>query len=340
MNKFKVQLSKFDIGMLIAFGVIGLLGGAAWWYLSGQLQAAQAACGQVAGDYSSNATAKGVIVSQANAKALAANSTLLQTQIDPVIGTYLLAKDDNLSDVRGEDPVAWKHDLDDEVKQLTTDAKSQSITLPDHFYFGFSRYLTESPSDASTAVLTKQLYAVKALAEILIKAQIKSIKAVRRSYEEDTHSAVAGSLTEGEHTEGDQVGSYSTVVPDTYTAYPFEIEFDASPEALRPILDGIIKSPYVFVLRTIEVHNEQLDSNRIDDLPKMAGGSGSTGVSGGAPSVISSEPGAYAATSAPTVGPQYLFGYGALHVKLRVDMIEWNPKLASVSDLDAPKKKP
>ena len=44
MNRFKVQLSKFDIGMIIAFAVVGLLGGTAWWFLSGQLQTAQAAC--------------------------------------------------------------------------------------------------------------------------------------------------------------------------------------------------------------------------------------------------------------------------------------------------------
>ena len=72
MNRFKFQLSKFDIGMLIAFAVVGILGGTAWWFLSGQLQAAQAQCAQVAGDYNTYATAKGsgIIVSQANAGAL------------------------------------------------------------------------------------------------------------------------------------------------------------------------------------------------------------------------------------------------------------------------------
>jgi hypothetical protein len=337
MNKFKFQLSKFDIGMIIAFVVVGLLGGGAWYYLSGQLQAAQAACAQVSGDYNSYATVKGagggqpIIVSPPNAKALADNSTLLQTQIDPLIGTYLLAKDNNLSSVHTEDPVAWKHDLDADIKQLTEEAKSQGITLPPHFFFGFSRYLTESPSDASTAVLTKQRDAIKAITEILIKAQIKSLANVQRSYEEDPHSGT-GAPSPNDHTEGDQVGGYAAVVPDTYTAYPFEFDFDASPEALRPILDGLIQSPYLFVVRRIEVHNDQLDSPRLDSLAQMAGGTGA------APSVVSSSPGDTAA-SLPTVGPQKLFGYTPLHVKIRVDLIEWNPDLKSVADL-APKKKP
>jgi len=40
---------------------------------------------------------------------------------------------------------------------------------------------------------------------------------------------------------------------------------------------------------------------------------------------------------APTVGAQYLFGHSVLHVKMRIDMIEWNPALTSV---DSSKKKP
>jgi hypothetical protein len=325
MNRFKFKLSKFDIGMIIAFAVVGILGGAAWWFLSGQLQAAQTACGQVKGDYDTNATAKGIIVSVDNSKKLQANSDLLQAQVDPVMSTYLLAKGNDLSDVRAMDPVGWKKELDDDIKTLTADAKGRSITLPEHFYFGFSRYQTESPGDAATAGLTKQRHGIKAIAEILINAPVKSIIKVQRSYEEDPHGSAVN-----EHTEGDQISGNAVVVPNTYTAYPFEIEFEASPEAIRPVLDGLLKSPYLFVLRSIEVHNGQLESPRIDDLPKLAAGTGS-------PSVIQSDPGA-AAQSTPAVGPQKLFGYAPLHVKMRVDLIEWNPDLKSVADL-APKKK-
>jgi len=331
MNRFKIQLSKFDMGMLIAFAVVGLLGAGAWWFLSSQLQSAQAQCAQVSGDYNSYAKAKGIIVSPANARTLQANSALLQTQLDPVLNTYLLAKGNDLSSVRAMDPVGWKKELDDDVNTLTSEAKAHSITVPDHFYYGFSRYLTESPGDAATSVLTKQRKAIKTITEILIGAQIKSISKVRRSYEEDPHNGPGSGGGSDTHMEGDQISGYAVVVPDTYTAYPFEFEFDASPEALRPILNGLIKSPYLFVLRSIEVHNDQAVSPKLDDLPKMAGSTSS-------PSVINSPPGGVADQSAPTVGPQKLFGYAPLHVKMRVDMIEWNPDLKSVADL-APMKK-
>ena len=36
----KLKLSGFDLGIIIAFAVLTLLGGGAWWYLSSGLQTA------------------------------------------------------------------------------------------------------------------------------------------------------------------------------------------------------------------------------------------------------------------------------------------------------------
>jgi hypothetical protein len=332
MNKFKIQLTRFDIGMLIAFVVVGALGGGAWWYLSGQLQTAQAGDAQVAGDYNSVSVKDGIIVSQPNAVALQANSKLLKDQIDPIITTKLLAKDDTLSDIRNEDPLAWKHELDDDVKTLNSEAKAAGVALPaSGFYFGFTRYLTESPGDSATAVLTKQRLAIKTISEILIKSPVKAITRILRSYEEDPHTGPGTIGHGGGDHDGDQLGGYAVDVPDTYTAYPFEIDFDATPESLRPILDNLLKSPYIFVVRSVEVHNDKLESPKIAELAQMAGNNGQQN------SVVGSAPGEVAANT-PTLGPQYLFGYSILHIKLRVDLIEWNPKLTSVDALAPPKK--
>jgi hypothetical protein len=320
MNKFKLQLSGFDIGMIIAFVVVGLMGGGAWWYLSGQLQAAQQQDQQVKTDYDGNSVKSGIIVSAANAKTLKENGDLLKAQVDPIIGSDLLAKGNGINAIGKEDPVAWKHDLDEDVRALTTDARSSVVALPADFYFGFSRYLTESPSDESTAVLSKQRTAIKAIAEILINAKVNSIDKVRRTYEEDPHAASAAPSAD-DHTAGDQLGGYAvTAKGGYYVAYPFEFDFNATAETLRPVIDELIKSPYVFVVRTVEVHNDKLTSPTADDLAKMAVPTG-----GAAASAIDAGPGGVAAAAAPTVGPQYLFGNSILHVKIRVDMIEWKP---------------
>jgi hypothetical protein len=249
-----------------------------------------------------------------------------------VIDSYLLSKKNGLGAISREDSVAWKHDLDEDVKTLTTDAKAHAITLPPNFYFGFSRYLTESPNDEVTAVLSKQRTAIKTISEILINSKVDAISKVRRTYEEDPH-AVNAAPSSGDRGAGDQLGGYAVAVPGgAYKAYPFEFDFDTTAESFRPVMNEIIKSPYVFIVRWVEIHNDKLASPGTSDLDRMAQ------VTPGAPSVVDSPPGAVAA-SAPAVGPQYLFGDSVLHVTMRVDLIEWNPLLRSVaSTLPSPPK--
>jgi hypothetical protein len=117
-----------------------------------------------------------------------------------------------------------------------------------------------------------------------------------------------------------------TAAGKVYTAYPFQIQFDADAESLRPIINDLLKSPYLFVVRTVEIHNSNPNSPQLSDLDKMAG------TTPGAPSVIAAAPGEVAA-SAPTKGPQHLFGDSTLSVKLRIDMIEWNPAVKNTDPI-------
>jgi hypothetical protein len=336
MKKLKFKLSGFEIGMIIAFVIVGLLGGAAWWYLSGNLTDIQAQCADVKSRYVASSIAKvdgGIVVSPGNLAKLNENMELLQKQIDPVISGHLHPKNAGLDTATGkEDSVSWKRGLDDDVGELTKGAHANNIVLPRNFYFGFSRYVTESPSDSATEVLNKQKAGIKEIASILINAPVKAITAFRRSYEEDPHS---GGATSGEAPSdkgaGDVVPGYAASGPNgLYTAYPFEIEFDATAEELRPVINGLVNSPYVFVIRRVEAHNEQLTSRVVGDLDHMAG------ATPGASSVVASDPGQVAA-STPTIGPQYLFGHSLIHVRIRLDMIEWNP---AVPNADAYGKPP
>jgi hypothetical protein len=67
----------------------------------------------------------------------------------------------------------------------------------------------------------------------------------------------------------------------------------------------------------VQVQNQSLQSPKIADLDKMAG------TSAASTSVIDSSPGQVAATQS-TVGPQFLFGDEILHVRARIDLIEWH----------------
>jgi hypothetical protein len=312
----KLNLSGFDLGVIIAFAVLTVLGVGAYFYFSSALQTSQDDVRTADADFNKYSVKSDVIVSPANGKTLKSNIDILKAQLNPLIQTKLLPKDAKLLAITQKTPVAWKQDLDDEVTHLKAAAKLHSVDVPPDFYFGFSRYQNNSPLDAQTAVLSKQLLAVDLLSTILVEAPVKNIQAIRRTYEEDSHS---GSETgSGTATDPDRAPGYAVKAPgDDYIAYPFEIDFVTTPEALRPIVDKLIQSPSIFVLRSVTVANSNLDSPKIDDLDKMADTQPS--------SMISTSPGEVAATTS-TKGPQLLFGKETITVKIRVDMIEWLTK--------------
>jgi hypothetical protein len=312
MKKLPFPISKFDLGFIIAFVVVTLLGGGAYWYLSQNLQDAQAQDADkksMYDKYSRDAKYK-VTVSPANIKVLQGNIDVLKSQLDPLIPAKLEPKENKLSAIQKEDPVAWKHDLDEDVHRLTTAAKAKSVGLPPNFYFGFSRYLSQSPGDEQTAVLSKQLVGVDQIANILIKSPVKSIDSIARTYEEDPHT---GTTNFGPVGEKDHFPGFSFSGPnDAYVSYPFQTEFVTTPENLRGILSDLVQSPYLFVIRTLSVTNSAENSPQINGLDALAGSSGTPGGDTSA-----------GATAAPAKGPQYLFGQETISVKMRVDMIEW-----------------
>jgi hypothetical protein len=81
------------------------------------------------------------------------------------------------------------------------------------------------------------------------------------------------------------------------------------------VIDGLLKSPYVFIVRSVVVQNDKTTSPQVADLDKMAGTNG--------PGVSDSSPGSVGTTKTDAA-PQWLFGKELLHIKIRVDLIEWN----------------
>jgi hypothetical protein len=319
----KLQLSRFDLGFIIAFVVVAVLGAGAWWVLSSQLQSAQQEDARAKSDfdkYSSAgmATSKDkIIVNQGAKDILDANIKVLTDQLKPLIQTKLQPPGSNLSSIQPEDPVAWKHDLDETVRNLTDDAKVRGVTLPKSFYFGFSHYLNQSPNDSQTAVLHKQLDGIKALASILIDAPVKGVRAVRRTYEEEPHSGSTDNS--GTSSDPDRLhGFASTAAGNTYIDYPFEVEFDTSSENLRTVINNLLQSPYVFVVRAISVKNSVPTSPLLSGQDKLAG------------------PPPTPDSTAPKKGPQFLFGNSMIMVKARIDMIEWKADLSQLTPNSTP----
>jgi hypothetical protein len=312
------KLSAFDLGMIIAFVVIGLLGGGAWYYLSTQLSNAQTAATSASSSFNT-AISKGYYPSAANEKILQEDNDTIKAQLDPVIAAKLQAPDNKLGAVQQVNPVDWKRDLDSRVSALTTLAKAHAVNVPANFYYGFSRYLNQQPGDEATAVLGKQLLGIEQVTSILMDSPVKSIHSIKRTYEEDALNG--GTSTTGLSSlkaDPDQlVGSALHAPNDLYISYPFEFDFECTTETFRKVIDGLMNSPYVFVIRSLDIENTHPDSPKISDLDTLSGANNP------AQSAALDTPGATAA-SAPAIGPQFLFGAETLHVRARIDLIEWN----------------
>ena len=309
------KLSGFDLTMIIIFVVVGLLGGGAWYYLSTQLATAQGAVSNAKTEFDRYSSKEPYLPTASNLKMLQANISLMKGQLDPLIHSSLQSEKNKLSSVTTQDTVAWKHDLDAEMLRLNSAAKLHGVGVPNNFYYGFSRYLSQAPGEEKTAVLSKQLLAVEQMATIFIGAPVKSIHAVRRTYEEDasqsngTAPSSSARSSDANFLSGNAVDAPGGI----YTAYPFEIEFEATTDSLRKVIDDLAQSPYVFVIRSLTIQNSQLSSPQVGDLEKLAGTPAPVG---------DSSPGTVAATTSDK-GPQFLFGDETLRIKARIDMIEW-----------------
>jgi hypothetical protein len=311
-------LSRFDLGMIIVFVVVAALAFAGWWWLSGQLQTAQADAAAAAGDFDTYSKKQPYLPTKANLTTLQNNIRIMTAQFDPLVKNTLQSPKNGLGAIQQIDSVEWKHGLDDEVSRLNAAATTHAITVPANFYYGFARYLTTNPNQDATSVLQRQQLAIGAITDILINAPVRSIVNVERTYEEDSASAAAAHL--GQTSTGQLPGHSVDAPGGVYTAYPFQFEFDSDTESLRAVVDKLMQADYVFVIRSVMVQNQKLESPRTSDLSTMAGINNND-----LPSLVNSSPGAVAAAQpTSTVGLQYLFGDEVLHVRMRIDLIDWH----------------
>ena len=298
------KLSRFDISIIIAFVAIALIGGGAAYYLDAfQLADAQNDVQAANEDFQQYSSKMVFLPTLENLKILQGNIDLIHAQIDPMVKNHLQAPGNKLADIATENTVDWKRGLDESVAKLNAAAKAHGVQVPDSYYYSFSYFLSNAPAEETTAVLSKQLLAIKEMVNILVGAPVDAIKSIRRTPE-------GAGIKEGDALPGHSV----EVAGGLYIAYPFEIEFDTTTNAFRKVVNDLMQSPYVFIIRSISVQNQRPTSPQLGELDKIAGAQ--------SPPSVTDSPGAVAAAQS-TAGPQYLFGGEILHVRARIDFIEW-----------------
>lgn len=291
------KLSKFEIGMIVAFVVVTGAGIGGYIYTSGLVETAKSDLTTANGELQKLVKQK-YLPSDANIKTLEGNVNALRSVLDPIEKQVLQSPECKLSEIKAQNPVTWKNsELDQTVQRLTAQARSRRLTLPPDYYFGFARYQKSNPSEQATLILGKQLYGVEQLAtklfEINETGAVVSLKSIRRTLDEDAAGASSSGADGADSLRGTSVLGASKL----YRVYPFEVEFVGNTTGLRTFLNSLIKGPVLFIVRSVQVTNSKIESPKQADLGKSAGNEKN--------------------------GRDFIFGGEQLAVKVRVDMIEW-----------------
>jgi hypothetical protein len=310
-------LPKHLISALIAFAVIGLLGGGAWFWTSTQLDQAVQDRANVMQELSS-LSAKGIFPSPANLKTVKDNltaTTTLDASMEPKLAGAAAALAPYIGpDGKGLGPDAWKQLLIEKREDLKKLAESSKVQVGDDFYFAFKRYRLASPPAGATRELGIQLAGIEALSRILFEARIHALQDIRRVFIEESGPTPGG-------VGSDEVLAASVVegTGGLYKVYPMEIRFQATPAALKRVLNSLNAHPQFFIIRFITLENQKTAVPRRSEVLSQA----SSGAS--APNDSGDRPSAPGRLLIPVLGQELL------NVRMRVDHILWTAPASSTA---------
>lgn len=316
-------LPKHLIGALIAFAVVGLLGGGAWFWTSTQLDQAVQDRANVMQELAA-LNAKGIFPSPANLKTLKDNqaaAAALAGTMEPKLADAATALAPYIGpEGKGLGADAWKQLLIEKREELKKLAESSKVEVGDDFYFAFKRYRLASPPAGATRELGIQLAGIDTLSRILFEARIQALQEMRRVLIEESGTPAGGGAG------SDEVLAAAVVdgAGGLYKVYPMEVRFQATPAALKRVLNGLNAHSQFFITRFITLENQKSAVPRRSEILNQA----NSGVS--APDAPGDRPPAAARLLIPVLGQELL------NVRMRVDHILWTAPAAKTATTSTP----
>jgi hypothetical protein len=315
-------LPKHLIGALIAFAAVGLLGGGAWFWTSTQLDQAVQDRANVMQELAA-LNAKGIFPSPANLKTLKDNqaaAAALAGTMEPKLADAATALAPYIGpEGKGLGADAWKQLLIEKREELKKLAESSKVEVGDDFYFAFKRYRLASPPAGATRELGIQLAGIEALSRILFEARIQALQEMRRVLIEESGPTPGGAGS-------DEVLAAAVVdgAGGLYKVYPMEVRFQATPAALKRVLNSLNAHPQFFIIRFITLENQKAAVPRRSEVLNQA----NSGVS--APDAPGDRPPAAGRLLIPVLGQELL------NVRMRVDHILWTAPAPSTAKAPTP----
>jgi hypothetical protein len=145
-------------------------------------------------------------------------------------------------------PNEFQSRLRQAIVNVTERARTNRVKLPENFSLGFEEFTGALPEAAASPLLGQQLNQAELLVNILIDNRVDAITIVTRPTAPAEPAAAASPAARKASTESPKVVEWAVV----------DLEFTASPSALRKVLNEIASSDrQFFIVRTLHVRNEQ-----------------------------------------------------------------------------------
>jgi hypothetical protein len=146
---------------------------------------------------------------------------------------------------------SFKTALDNTVSQLNAAARKANVLTPPAYYYSFQgQYNRLNFSLQSMRTMAHQMAEIQQFCSILFEAKINRLESIQRARAEDDLASTAS--------DADYVPEPMRTTP-LGTVYPYRLTFRCFSSELAQVLDGFVKSPHGFVIKTVEVEAVPLD---------------------------------------------------------------------------------
>ena len=213
-------------------------------------------------------------------------------------------------------PLQFQDRLRKAVEETVGAAQSAGVDIPqkEKFYLGFEQYSGTPPDAAATPLLATELDAINDLVAILLKNKhVDSLVSIKRG-------PVPGEATAATPTPALAGRPAAPVAAPLVVKYPIEIAFTALPNSFREVLNTIVSSKRLYVVRALQIKNK-MDKGPARAVENPAGAPAPT-AGAPAPAAPAGAPDPNAPPLPDNAPPQlrYVVGQERLDVILRIEL--------------------
>ncbi len=214
------------------------------------------------------------------------------------------------------EPARFPQALNVSIRAMNQSAASNSVAVPQPFFYGFERYSRgQPPVKSDIPRLSRQLHAIETILRAICSAQIRELASIERHVFED--EAPAGDPASGGVVRREDVAAGTAAASGPAVGYFQDpaglfvkerliLTFSAKESTVWDILNILPKLPVFSVVSDIDIWNEMsrpVQMNPADGTPRAADSTGMAGAAPGASEFVADIPTSLRSAVVPATSP-------------------------------------